>query len=87
MESRQQLEFRIKFACNAMGVRVGQSFSYLNFGRSVARAEKTIHGSELVAHAAGLVEHYARQGLDRKVMYKLLSDVFTIRPDRGWPKT
>lgn len=86
MDSRQQLEFRIKCAMNALGVGQAQRAGYLTFSRSVEKARKTVHGKDLVAFAGVLVERYAKMGLERRVMYRLLSDVHTIRPVEGWPK-
>ena len=83
----EELLLRVRLACNTMGVSAGDVFNYMNFGRSIAKGAKAIHGKELLAYAGATVERYARQGLDRKVMYRSLSDVFTLRPDAGWPNT
>jgi hypothetical protein len=70
-----------------LGVSPLQILNYMNFGRSIQKGRRTIHGEELLAYAGASAERYAAQGLERRVMYRILSDVFTLRPDSGWPKT
>ncbi len=85
MPPRQQLESRIRCALNVLGIVPAQQFGYLSFGRSVAKARRSVNGKDPVTLCGTLVERYAKLGLERPVMYRLLAAVFTIRPDQDWP--
>jgi hypothetical protein len=86
MTGRRELDLQVKQACCNNGVTVTTFSAYHAFALQVEKARRRVGGDDLVRAVDALVERYVALGLQRKVLWYIATNVYTVFPPRTPPK-
>jgi hypothetical protein len=69
---------KVKQLCSSRGVSVVYLSGYRSFALQVEKTRKRGSGHDLTLVVGALVTHYAKLGLDRKVLAEIAYNVFNV---------